>query len=393
MKRGLSAPFSFPASAAPARAPFLSYLPSLIPAVPLPPTSSALDLLRLSLVRGLSPRVQRILLERYGSAREVLAQPADLTDFAGPDVAGSLARGADEKRVEQALDWARHPGNHLVTFDDDRYPAPLREVTDAPGLLYAQGRVDLLATPCFAIVGSRNATAQGQEDARAFARTLSDAGLCIVSGLALGVDAAAHRGGLEGRSSSIAVIGTGVDVVYPDANNGLAARLARSGCIVTEFFLGTSPNARNFPRRNRLISGLARGVLVVEANYRSGSLSTARHANEQGREVFALPGSIHSTLSKGCHRLIKEGAKLVEDASDILVELRLEPVRLPARKRRSPAHPLLVAMGFDPVSLDLLAQRTGMETSSLAAELSLLEIDGRICALPGGRFLRLDGTA
>jgi DNA processing protein len=361
--------------------------------VPLPLTPDALDLLRLSLVTGVSPRAQRLLLERYGTAREVFAQSEDLVEFAGPDAAGALSSGADSRQVAEAIEWAQQPRNHLLTIDDDRYPPLLREVNDAPAVLYAQGRVELLATPCFAIVGSRNATAQGREDARAFARTLSDAGLCIVSGLALGVDAAAHGGGLEGRSSSIAVTGTGIDVVYPDANGGLAARLAESGCVVTEFFLGTSPNARNFPRRNRLISGLARGVLVIEANYRSGSLSTARHANEQGREVFALPGSIHSTLSKGCHRLIKDGAKLVEDASDILVELRLQPVAQPARARRATAHPLLVAMGFDPVSLDLLAQRTGMEASSLAAELSLLEIDGTICALPGGRFLRLDGPA
>lgn len=361
--------------------------------MPLPSHPDALDLLRLSLITGLPPRAQRALLERYGAAREVLAQPADLAGFAGPEVARAIARGADAKRLEQTMEWALRPGNHLVTIGDERYSAPLREVTDAPLVLYAQGRVELMASACLAIVGSRNASAQGQQDAHAFARALSDAGLCIVSGLAHGVDAAAHRGGLEGGSSSIAVTGTGIDIVYPEANRGLAARLAQSGCVITEFFLGTAPNGRNFPRRNRLISGLARGVLVVEANCGSGSLGTARHANDQGREVFALPGSIHSTLSKGCHRLIKEGAKLVEAASDILVELGLEPIAPAVRARRATSHPLLRAMGFDPVSVDALAQRTGMGAGPLAAQLALLELDGAVCALPGGRFLRVDGTA
>jgi DNA processing protein len=214
--------------------------------------------------------------------------------------------------VAEAIEWAQQPAITSLTIDDDRYPPLLREVNDAPAVLYAQGRVELLATTCFAIVGARNATLQGREDAQAFARVLSDAGLCIVSGLAHGVDAAAHLGGLEGDSSSIAVMGTGIDLVYPEANRDLAARLVESGCVITEFCLGTPPVPGNFPRRNRLISGVARGVLVVEANQRSGSLSTARFANDQGRDVFALPGSIHSTLSKGCHKLIKDGAKLVE---------------------------------------------------------------------------------
>lgn len=361
--------------------------------MPLSPTPDSLDLLRLSLVVGVSPRERRALLERYGSAKEVLSQLPDLAQFARPEVRQAIARGPNPRRMEQAIEWSLHPGNHLVTIDDDRYSPSLREVADAPLVLYAQGRVDLLVNPCFAIVGSRNATAQGVVDARAFARTLSDAGLCIVSGLAHGVDAAAHGGGLEGSSSSIAVTGTGIDIVYPEANRSLAARLAQSGCVVTEFFLGTSPVGRNFPRRNRLISGLARGVLVVEANDRSGSLTTARLANEQGRDVFALPGSIHSALSKGCHKLIKDGAKLVEDASDILVDLGLQPAAQPARARSATDHGLLTAMGFDPVSLDLLALRTGTAARALAAELSLLEIEGTVCALPGGRFMRIDRTA
>lgn len=361
--------------------------------MPLSPSPDALDLLRLSFVEDLPPRAHRALLERYGSAKSILTLPADLVEFAGPDIAGALARGPDARRVEEALEWSLQPGNHILAIDDSRYSPLLREITVAPVVLYAKGRLELLAGSCFGIVGSRNATAQGREDARAFARTLSDAGLCIVSGLAHGVDASAHRGGLEGSSSSIAVIGTGIDIVYPEANRGLAARLADSGCVVTEFFLGTPPVSRNFPRRNRLISGLSRGVLVVEANYRSGSLSTAACANEQCRDVFALPGSIHSTLSKGCHRLIKEGAKLVEDANEILIELGLRSGAQPARARRAPSHPVLAAMGFDPVTMDLLAQRTGIEARALAAELSLLEIDGTICTLPGGRFVRIEGAA
>jgi DNA processing protein len=258
-------------------------------------------------------------------------------------------------------------------------------------VLYAIGRVELLNAASIAVVGSRNATAQGGRDAYAFARALSDAGLTIVSGLALGIDTHAHRGGLEGRSSSVAVMGTGADLVYPKGNRALAHELAAKGCLITEFALGTPSAAGNFPRRNRLISGLSRGVLVVEAAERSGSLITARLAGEQGRDVFAIPGSIHSSLSKGCHVLIKEGAKLVESAADVLAELGIaqESAAAPARGSDAPDDPLLDAMGFGPVTIDQIAQRVGGNAAAIGAGLARLQIEGRVAAMAGGRFQQI----
>jgi DNA processing protein len=232
---------------------------------------------------------------------------------------------------------------------------------------------------------------QGVRDAKDFARALSDAGYTIVSGLALGIDAAAHEGGLSGRSSSVAVLGTGVDRIYPRANHALFDRLQREGTIVSDWPLGTPPLPGNFPRRNRLISGLSRGVLVVEAAPESGSLITARLANEQGREVFAIPGSIHSPLSRGCHELIQEGAKLVTSLEDVLVELTGVRVPRPTgiEPATAPSHPLLDLMGYSPVTIDQMAQRTGHSVSRLAAELFRLEVEGRVAALAGGFFQRL----
>lgn len=280
---------------------------------------------------------------------------------------------------------------HRLTLADDRYPRLLREIADPPPLLYAVGRIELLQRPLFAIVGSRNATAQGRADAEAFARALSDMGLVIASGLALGIDAAAHRGGLAGASSSVAVVGTGIDVTYPRRNAALTEELRTRGCVLSELPPGMPPLRGNFPRRNRLISGLSRGVLVVEAARESGSLHTAKSALEQNREVFAMPGSIHAPLARGCHGLIKEGAKLVESAADIACELGLAMARAeddtPAGRRES--DPVLRAMGDAPVSLDQIGERTGLGADTLAARVSMLEIQGRIAALAGGWFQRL----
>jgi DNA processing protein len=259
------------------------------------------------------------------------------------------------------------------------------------------GQVELLNRPALAVVGSRNATAQGVRNAQAFARALSDAGLTIVSGLALGVDAAAHRGGLDGRSSTVAVFGTGVDLVYPPANTGLAEEIASGGLLISEFALGSPAAKQNFPRRNRTISGLTLGTLVVEAALSSGSLITARSALEQGRDVFAIPGSIHSPLSKGCHSLIKSGAKLVESADDILNELpalhrpgvtssRERPVSAAAT---GPAAALLEQMGFDPIDIDSLCARSGLSAQQVTTDLMRLELDGRVAALPGGLYQRV----
>jgi DNA processing protein len=253
-----------------------------------------------------------------------------------------------------------------------------------------KGRRELLNHAALAVVGSRNATAQGKLTAESFAAALSNAGLSIISGLALGVDAAAHRGGLAGTSSTIAVVGTGLDKVYPARNRELAHAIAEKGVIISEFALGTPPLAANFPRRNRIISGMARGCLVVEAALQSGSLITARIANELGKDVFAIPGSIHSTLSKGCHVLIKQGAKLVDDASDILTELRLPlPAGDPAKANpAASSHPLLAHMGYDPLDIDTLAGRAGLPVHEVSAALTQLELDGTVAGLVGGLWQR-----
>jgi DNA processing protein len=270
-------------------------------------------------------------------------------------------------------------------------------MTDPPPLLYAKGRLDLLHTGSVAVVGSRSATPQGVEDARRFARALSDAGLAVVSGLALGIDAAAHRGALGGAGSTIAVIGTGADVVYPAIHHQLAHDIAAAGAIVSEWPLGTSARSAHFPQRNRLIAGLSSGVLIVEAAMRSGSLITARLANEMGRDVFAIPGSIHAPLARGCHRMIKQGAKLVETPEDILEELGWaaqsvartpEEVVSPVSSLTADARRLLEALGHSPATLEILAVRTEMEEAALQGTLLQLELGGHLTALPGGRFVR-----
>lgn len=347
--------------------------------------------LRITLTPGISSRMQRELLSGAESAQAAVARPRqELRRILGEDGAAALAHAPDPHLVEATLGWLAQPRHSIITLADPDYPRALLETGGPPCVLYANGRRELLGQPAMAVVGSRNATPQGVRDAEAFAFALSEAGLCVVSGLALGIDSAAHRGGLRGRSSSIAVMGTGPDRIYPARNRELAHALAQDGCLITEFALGTPASAGNFPRRNRLISGLARGVLVVEAALRSGSLITARLAVEQGRDVFAIPGSIHSALSKGCHELIREGAKLVESAQDVLVELGMAPPAAePAKAQRENAHPLLQGMGFAPTSVDQVAQRTGLSAATVCAQLTQLEIEGRVEALSGGLFQRI----
>ncbi len=353
--------------------------------------------LQLTLTPGLGATAIRELLGRFGLPEQVLAAPrAQLARHAGPEALEALDSDAVARAVERALAWLGEPGHALVTLADAHYPKLLLEIADPPTLLYCRGRLELLDRPALAVVGSRNATAQGARDAQRLARALSEAGLTIVSGLAQGVDAAAHRGGLEGGGSTIAVLGSGIDVVYPPANAALAAEIAARGLLVAEFPLGTPPQAANFPRRNRLISGLAQGCLVVEAALASGSLITARAAAEQGREVFALPGSIHSPLAKGCHALIKSGAKLVESVEDVLAELAafrrtgFASTAAPAAPHRGSVEPLLEHMGPDPVDVSSLCARAGLPAERVSAELLRLELAGRVAALPGGLYQRLD---
>jgi DNA processing protein len=349
--------------------------------------------LKLSLTPGMSGEAMRRLLTAYGDPQRALA--AARGELAG-HVSASLAAALKTSDLSAALSvvegWLKDPANGVLTLADPRYPPQLLQIPDPPPLLYVKGRADLLSRPALAVVGSRNATAQGAANAEAFARTLSDAGLTVVSGLALGIDAAAHRGGLAGSASSIAVLGTGADIVYPARNRALAHELAARGALVSEFPLGSGALPANFPRRNRLISGLALGCLVVEAAADSGSLITARLAAEQGREVFAIPGSIHSPLAKGSHALIKQGAKLVESARDILEELRLpapHPGQAPAAEADARLRLLLDALGHDACDLDTLSASCGLAAGELAALLTQLELDGRVAALPGGLYQRV----
>ena len=349
--------------------------------------------LRLTLISGLGSAAVRKLLLEFGSPERVLAaRRTELQRLVGADITAQIVAGGNADGARQTLAWLNDPANLLVTLGDADYPQLLLQIPDPPPLLYVKGRRELLDRPALAVVGSRNATAQGIANAEDFARALSDAGITIVSGLALGIDAAAHRGGLAGVASSIAVVGTGLDVVYPARNRALAHQLAERGALISEFALGMPALSSNFPRRNRVISGMSRGCLVVEAALQSGSLITARLANEQGREVFALPGSIHSPLAKGCHALIKQGAKLVDSANDILEELHLAAA--PLTVRDTPGFDpdvarLLDQLGYEPATLDTLCERCGMGADVVAALLLKLELQGLVATLPGGQYQRV----
>lgn len=350
--------------------------------------------LRLLLTPGVGRDTARRLLAAFGL-------PADIWKH-GPSAWETVtnARIAQALQLEppglsEALrrldDWLAQPDHHLITLADARYPASLLQTADPPLLLYVRGRLGALDHPRkLAIVGSRNPTPQGEQNAHVFARSLAESGLCVVSGLALGVDGAAHAGALEGHGPTLAVVGTGLDTVYPKRHQELARRIAETGALVSEYPLGTPPLAANFPQRNRIIAGLSQGTLVVEAAVRSGSLITARLAAEQGREVFAIPGSIHAPQSRGCHALIRQGAKLVESAQDILEDLHLAEPRATADATDTGVDDdsLLAAIGFDPVGLDALQARTGLDTATLQARLLELELAGQIGRLPGGLLQR-----
>ena len=353
--------------------------------------------LRLTLISGIGGETQRKLLKAFGLPQAIFsASFSMLRGVVGDKAAQLLLANDNTVAINTALQWAEGEDQRILTLADAEYPQSLLEIPDPPSLLYVRGRCELLNQASLAIVGSRNPTPQGIQNAENFAEALAAEGLVIVSGLAIGIDTAAHRGALKAQGGSIAFIGTGIDRIYPARNLELAHQLARQGCVVSEFPLGTPAIASNFPRRNRLISGISRGVLVVEAAPKSGSLITARLAGEQGREVFAIPGSIHSPQSRGCHQLIKQGAKLVETAEDVRVELRWAGVvpnsgRFVATTDRlhTPEDPLLALLGFDPCSLDELAERSSLPVETLNTRLLQLELAGELCSLPGGRFQRL----
>ncbi len=373
--------------------------------------------LRLTLTKGVGNDAARRLLRAFGLPHAIFEQTeAALRQVVSAAQARSLQAVPDALPTLLDTTWrwltepAGGPPRRLLTLADADYPATLLNIEDPPLMLYLLGRDaraqvhwSTHAPHCLAMVGSRNPTAQGRLHAQAFAESLAASGLTIVSGMALGIDAAAHEGALSGaaepqRWATLAVVGTGLDRVYPRQHRELAHRIAAQGLLISEYPLGTPPLAANFPKRNRLISGLSQGTLVVEAALASGSLVTARLAVEQGREVFAIPGSIHSPQSRGCHALIRQGAKLVESAQDVLEELKLGP--MPGDSARAqPATPLsatpqdedalLSALGFEPTGLDALQARTGLPTPELQARLLTLELDGRVARLPGGLFQRI----
>jgi DNA processing protein len=354
------------------------------------------DWLRLQQTDSVGLLTAHRLLERFGTPAAIFAASrAALLEEVKPHQAdtllGALPAGLDAQ-LDAMLAWQAQPGHCLLTFDHPAYPEYLRNIAAAPLLLYVKGQVGLLAQRSVAVVGSRNASRQGMLNAEHLAQALSDAGLTIVSGLALGIDAAAHVGGLNGPGSTIAVLGTGIDRIYPARNSALARRIAEEGCVVSEYPLGTHPARDNFPRRNRIISGLARGVLVVEAAAKSGSLTTARLAVGQGRDVYAVPGSIHATLSKGCHQLIREGAKLVETAADVLQAMQMLADGEAGARRPfddSFVDRVLEAMGEDPIQAEVLALHLGQAAGELQGQLLALELAGLLERLPGGMLQRL----
>ncbi|VWD45716.1 DNA processing protein DprA [Burkholderia lata] len=411
-------------------------------------TSAVRAWLQLAHAPGLAPAVLQALLDAFGSPDALLRASdqaiAAVTSPAAAQAVRASERGDLDTRTGAVLAWLDAPGNTLVTLNDPAYPPRLRDLHDPPPLLYVKGRLDLLHARSLAVVGSRHATPQGLADATRFARELSDAGLPIVSGLALGIDGAAHRGGLDGRSGTVAVIATGADLVYPARHRTLAHEIAAHGAIVSEWPLGTPARAAHFPQRNRLIAALAIGALVVEAAPRSGSLITARLANELGRDVFAMPGSIHAPLAQGCHALIRDGAKLTAAPLDVLEEYGLGepkpgvadgaacsghpgantgdfreteaatqraatgviqtgdavPATAPAQDE-APAPPrpgtpseqaVLAALGYGPVTYEWLAEHSGLSDDVLHRALLALELAGRVASLPGGRFARLDAA-
>ena len=368
--------------------------------------------LRLSLTSGVGNESARKLLAAFGPPDSIFAQTESaLRQVVSATQARHLMGTPDgwADLCRETWDWLQHRADPtlaqtVVTLGDPDYPAPLLRMPDPPLMLYALGQTAALhslnAEQCLAMVGSRNPTPQGQANAREFARALAGSGLTIVSGMALGIDGAAHDGALLGAGpqalATIAVVGTGLDRVYPRQHRELAHRIAQRGLILSEYHLGTPPLNANFPKRNRLIAGLSQATLVVEAALQSGSLITAKQALEQGRDVLAIPGSIHSAQAKGCHALIKQGAKLVESAQDVLEELRMpDPfAQVPLALDAATAHTasedeLLSLMGHDPVGLDALQARCGWPTAQLQAQLLELELMGHVGRLPGGLFQRI----
>jgi DNA processing protein len=365
------------------------------PSTPSHPASETAGWLRLSLTPGIGPQRVAQLLDRIGPPSRIFSASYDQLAAVVPPRLAHALRTPDAQlraRIDCAWDWGQQAGHRLFGLGDAAYPDLLRNIADPPTLLYGVGDPGVIARPCLAIVGSRNATVMGMKTTSAFAKAASEAGIAVVSGLALGIDTAAHTGALAACGSTVGVLATGVDRIYPARNQALYQRIAGDGCLLSEMPLGTAPEGGLFPRRNRIISGLATAVLVVEAAARSGSLVTARCALDQGRQVMAVPGSIHSALSKGCHLLIKEGATLVESIDDVIAALRpggFVP-NAPQQAVGEGVHiPLLALLGFAPTSPHDLAAATGSAVDTVISQLLSLELNGLVQRLPGGMFQRL----
>jgi len=367
------------------------------------PMEGAEPWLRLIHAPGVGPVTARDLLDRFGDAAGVIAAGRQRLRAAGlePAAVSTLLDEATPDGVQRDLDWAAGERRHLLTLADPRYPDRLRQIHDPPPVLYLLGDPDVLAYPAIAIVGSRHPTPAGRDIAHAFARHLAGSGLIVNSGLALGIDAAAHEGALDADGLTVAVAGTGVDRIYPARHADLARRIGEHGALVSELPIGTRPTREAFPRRNRILSGLATGTLVVEAALRSGSLITARCALEQGRELFAIPGSIHNPLARGCHALLRQGAKLVETADDVLEELAPLIGPLPSAGTNEAEEPapagvgedpeyvrLLACLDWEPRGVDELARASRLSAASVASMLLRLELDGVIRSVPGGLYQR-----
>ena len=374
------------------------------------PGPAIIDWLALVAAPGVGPRIVVRLLARFGEAAAVRRAPAETLEQLGlGDQAIDALRSPDRVGIDRALAWSEQPQADILTLSDPRYPRLLKEIPDPPPVLYVRGDPLVLSEPQIAIVGSRNPTPQGALITRELASQLAAWGLVVTSGLAVGVDGAAHQGALMG-GRTVAVLGTGPDQVYPACHRDLARQIPAQGALVSEYPPGEGPRARNFPRRNRLISGLSLGVLVTEAAPQSGSLITARHALEQGREVLAVPGSVRNPLARGCHALIREGARLAEDAEQVLAELApmlrgviaAPPVseiesapgaiemQSTARAGLDPDYRrLLDTMGYDPIAIDDLVRTTGLTVQSLSSMLLVLELEGHVSSAPGGRYCRV----
>jgi DNA processing protein len=347
---------------------------------------------------GLTAEHVRALFAFTGGECEPRAAADRFGEFGIPPSARAFLRAPDEDVLRADLQWIETSGARLILCTDAAYPPLLAQTAGAPAVLFVVGAVEALHSPQLAMVGSRSPTAAGRKTAWEFAAELARAGLTITSGLAVGVDAASHEGALS-AGMTVAVFGTGLDAVYPRENRRLAERIREQGALVSEFPPRTSPARHNFPQRNRIISGLSHGTLVVEAAQRSGSLVTARLAAEQGRDVFAIPGSIRSPVSRGCHKLIREGAMLVETPREILAELRIAVPKQRLRLETMGAEGatpldkeyemLLDALGFEPATIDVLVERTGLPGESIASMLLILELEGCVAALPGGRYDRI----